>query len=60
VPTGWEGRSEPEDLERRVRQIGLDQVCHFGVKEATERYLVDRSDGLSLPGFFRMLKARVV
>jgi methyltransferase (TIGR00027 family) len=43
---------EPEDLERHLRHIGFGQIHHFGVKDAADRYLLSRSDGLSLPRLF--------
>jgi hypothetical protein len=42
-----------------MTEIGFEQIVHFGSEEATERYLIDRSDGLRLPGYFRMIKACV-
>jgi hypothetical protein len=55
----WLSFFAPDDLETNMTQIGFDQIEHFGSEEATERYLLDRTDGLTLPGFFRMIKARV-
>jgi methyltransferase (TIGR00027 family) len=55
----WLSFFDPDDLETNMTQIGFDQIVHFGSKEATERYLLGRTDGLTLPGFFRMIKARV-
>jgi O-methyltransferase involved in polyketide biosynthesis len=50
---------EPEDLEDCLQQIGFGEIVHFGSEQATERYLLRRTDGLRLPGHFRMIKARV-
>jgi methyltransferase (TIGR00027 family) len=55
----WLSFFAPDDLETNMTQIGFDQIVHFGSEEATERYLLGRTDGLALPGFFRMIKARV-
>jgi methyltransferase (TIGR00027 family) len=50
---------EPEDLEDCLQQIGFGEIVHFGSEQGTERYLLRRTDGLRLPGHFRMIKARV-
>jgi methyltransferase (TIGR00027 family) len=55
----WLSFFAPDDLETNMTQIGFDQIEHFGSEEATEQYLLGRTDGLTLPGFFRMIKARV-
>jgi methyltransferase (TIGR00027 family) len=55
----WLSFFDPEDLETNMTEIGFEQIVHFGSEEATERYLIDRSDGLRLPGYFRMIKACV-
>src|SRR5262249_28473810 len=55
----WLSFFEPRDLETYLRQIGFGQVDHFGPEQATERYLLGRTDGLRLPAYFRMIKARV-
>jgi hypothetical protein len=55
----WLSFFAPDDLETNMTQIGFDQIVHFGAEEATEQYLLGRTDGLALPGFFRMIKARV-
>jgi methyltransferase (TIGR00027 family) len=51
---------EPADLGKHLGQIGFGQIRHFGVKDATERYLLSRSNGLTLPGYFHMVKARII
>ena len=56
----WLSFFNPEDLETNMTEIGFEQIVHFGSEEATERYLIGRSDGLRLPGYFRMIKACVV
>jgi hypothetical protein len=55
----WLSFFAPDDLETNMTQIGFDQIEHFGCEEAAERYLHGRTDRLTLPGFFRMIKARV-
>jgi methyltransferase (TIGR00027 family) len=55
----WLSFFEPKDLEIHLKRIGFGEIEHFGVEQATERYLVGRKDGLTLPGYFRMIKARV-
>ena len=55
----WLSFFAPDDLETNMTQIGFDQIVHFGAEEATKQYLLGRTDGLALPGFFRMIKARV-
>jgi methyltransferase (TIGR00027 family) len=55
----WLSFFEPGDLEAHLRQIGFEQIFHFGPEQATERYLLGRADGLRLPAHFRMIKARV-
>jgi methyltransferase (TIGR00027 family) len=54
----WLSYFAPEDLEAHLRQIGFEEIVHFGSKQATERYLLGRMDGLTLPAYFRMIKAR--
>jgi methyltransferase (TIGR00027 family) len=55
----WLSFFEPEDLEVHLKQIGFGEIVHFGIKQATERYLLGRTDGLTLPAYFRMIKTRV-
>jgi methyltransferase (TIGR00027 family) len=55
----WLSFFDPEDLETNMTEIGFEQIVHFGSEEATERYLIGRSDRLRLPGYFRMIKACV-
>jgi methyltransferase (TIGR00027 family) len=51
---------EPDDLEAHLRQVGFTTITQFGADEATERYLSGRAYGLSLPSYFRIIKARIV
>jgi methyltransferase (TIGR00027 family) len=55
----WLSFFEPGDLERRLRLVGFRQIFHFGPEQAFQRYLLNRTDGLRLPAYFRMMKARV-
>jgi len=55
----WLSFFEPEELEARLRQMGFGKVLHFGPRQATERYLLGRTDGLRLPAYFRMIDACV-
>jgi hypothetical protein len=48
-----------EELEVHLKQVGFKEVIHFGLHNATERYLTDRSDQLRLPGYFHMIDASV-
>ena len=55
----WLSFFEPVDLETHLRHIGFGHIFHFGPQQATKRYLLGRTDGLRLPAYFRMIKARV-
>jgi methyltransferase (TIGR00027 family) len=55
----WLSFFEPEDFEFHLKQIGFQEIVHFGSQQAAERYLLWRRDGLTLPAYFRMIKARV-
>jgi O-methyltransferase involved in polyketide biosynthesis len=55
----WLSFFEPGDLEAHLRQMGFEKVFHFGPQQATERYLLGRTDGLRPPAYFRMISARV-
>jgi methyltransferase (TIGR00027 family) len=55
----WLSFFTPEQLEVHLKQMGLREVVHFEPNHATERYLTGRSDQLRLPGYFRMIDARV-
>jgi len=37
---------------------GFRDIVHFGTEDATERYLRSRADGLRLPAYFQMSRAR--
>jgi len=55
----WLSFFEPGDLEAHLRQMGFGKVFHFGPQQATERYLLGRTDGLRPPAYFRMISAQV-
>jgi methyltransferase (TIGR00027 family) len=55
----WLSFFEPEELEAHLKRIGFGKVLHFGPQQAAERYLLGRSDGLSLPAYFRMITAGI-
>jgi methyltransferase (TIGR00027 family) len=56
----WLSFFEPAEMERHCLDAGFAEIELFGSKEATERYFRGRSDGLSPPGHFCMIKARTV
>jgi methyltransferase (TIGR00027 family) len=55
----WLTRYSPEDLERTLHDIGFREVTYFSNEHATERYLKDRSDGLSLDPLIQMMSGGV-
>ena len=55
----WLGYFEPAEMERHLLAAGFSKVVHFGPKEATERYLRGRGDGLCMPAYFSMIKASI-
>jgi methyltransferase (TIGR00027 family) len=55
----WLSFFEPEELEAHLRQMGFTKVFHFGPQQATERYLLGRTDDLRVPAYFRMISAGV-
>jgi methyltransferase (TIGR00027 family) len=55
----WLGYFEPAEMVHHLLDAGFCNVEHFGPKEATERYLRGRGDGLCLPAYFHMIKASV-
>jgi len=46
-------------MERRLHEAGFGAISQFGRELASERYLRNRTDGLTLPGYFQMIKAQV-
>ena len=55
----WLSFFTPEELEVQLNRMGLKEVIHFGPDQAAERYLTGRSDQLGIPGYFRMIDARI-
>jgi O-methyltransferase involved in polyketide biosynthesis len=55
----WLSFFEPEELEAHLGQMGFGKVLRFGPGQATERYLLGRTDGLRLPAYFHMINACV-
>jgi methyltransferase (TIGR00027 family) len=55
----WLTRYSAEELAEILRNIGFSKVTYFSNELATERYLQDRSDGLSLDPFIQMMGAIV-
>jgi methyltransferase (TIGR00027 family) len=55
----WLSFFKPGDMEAHLRQMGYGKVIHFGPLQATERYLLGRTDGLRPPAYFHMINARV-
>jgi methyltransferase (TIGR00027 family) len=54
----WVSFYEPAEMERVLVDAGFGDIVHFGTEEALERYLRRRTDGLGLPAYFQMIKAR--
>ena len=50
---------DPPDIEREVRDLGYEVVDNLSSDELRERYLSNRTDDLSLPGFAYLLRIRV-
>ena len=55
----WLTRYSSDELAGILRDIGFSQVTYFSNELATERYLKDRSDGLSLDPLIQMMAAIV-
>jgi methyltransferase (TIGR00027 family) len=55
----WLSFFEPVEMESRLRQMGYANIVQFGAQQATERYLLSRTDGLRLPAYFHMISASV-
>ena len=54
----WLSFYEPAEMERVLVDAGFRDIVHLGTEDATERYLRGRADGLRLPAYFQMIKAR--
>jgi methyltransferase (TIGR00027 family) len=55
----WLSFFDPEELEAHLREMGFRKIHHFGPQQASERYLLGRTDGLRLPAYFHMINAVV-
>ncbi|MBW1780597.1 MAG: class I SAM-dependent methyltransferase [Deltaproteobacteria bacterium] len=55
----WITYFDPVSLARDLRRMGFNQVEDLGPQEAKDRYFKDRTDGLSISGSSRLMKARV-
>ena len=55
----WLSFFEPRDLETELKRLGFEQIFHLGPEQAFRQYLSGRTDGLRLPSYFDMIKARV-
>jgi methyltransferase (TIGR00027 family) len=55
----WQSFFEPQALESQLRAMGFTQVLHFTAAEATTLYFQGRTDGLRLPNYFELIKARI-
>lgn len=55
----WLSYFEPVELAVRLKGMGFGDVVIFGRKEGSARYFQGRTDGLTLPGYFSLIQARV-
>jgi methyltransferase (TIGR00027 family) len=55
----WLARFAPGTLEDDLKNLGFSQVCYFSQELAWERYLKDRTDGLSLNIMMQLMSATV-
>jgi len=55
----WLSRYGPEDLQNILRRVGFTDVYYFSHQLATDRYLIDRSDGLAIHPAIQMMSAIV-
>ena len=55
----WLSFFEPGEMEKHLKQMGFGIIHHFGPEQASERYLLGRTDGLRLPAYFHMINAAV-
>ncbi len=53
----WHSYFSPAEIGRMLKRAGFNGISHAGPREATERYLNGRSDGLNLPAYFHMVQA---
>jgi methyltransferase (TIGR00027 family) len=55
----WLARFAPGTLENDLKNLGFSQVCYFSQELAWQRYLKDRTDGLSLNIMMQLMSATV-
>jgi methyltransferase (TIGR00027 family) len=55
----WLSFYEPSEMERHLTDVGFGHFSHLGAKQAAERYLAHREDGFLLPGYSRLIHARL-
>jgi O-methyltransferase involved in polyketide biosynthesis len=55
----WLSFYEPAEMERHLTEVGFGQFTHLGPKQAAGRYLTQRNDGFLLPGYSRLIQARL-
>jgi methyltransferase (TIGR00027 family) len=55
----WLARFAPGMLENDLKNLGFSQVCYFSQELAWQRYLKDRTDGLSLNIMMQLMSATV-
>jgi methyltransferase (TIGR00027 family) len=53
----WLSYFEPQQLAEHLQRLGFHAIRHFGPAEAATRYLANRTDGMRLPAYFRMIVA---
>ena len=55
----WLSFFEPGEMHALLMRTGYKDVCLFGPEQAAERYLLGRMDGLRMPAYSCLSKARV-
>ncbi len=55
----WVNAHDPKELAERLRSMGFADLEVLGPADASERYLSGRHDGLTVAGYFSMIKATV-
>jgi methyltransferase (TIGR00027 family) len=55
----WLSFFDPDEMETHLKRMGFTKIHHFGPQQASERYLLARTDGLRLPAYFHMINAVV-
>jgi len=55
----WVSFFEHGEMDLLMKRVGFEDIIHFDPDQAAERYLLGRTDGLRLPAYFGLIKARV-